>query len=221
MAKNKPTPEEQLLNLIEDGEGPNTSSLKRKKSSAFSFISLGAIVSVFARLKLAIKDGLIQLKGGIDEPNLKAWNKVLAVAASLLFVYLTADFALRRLDIKQFTKKVSAAKSKSFQGDVSAEVRPFLYYLEMVQRRDIFSPVKLISAENPQVEAQKVLSALLKELKLVGISWGKDPEVIIEDTKDNKTYFLKTGDTISKFKISVILKDKVILESEGQKMDLM
>lgn len=221
MAKNKPTPEEQLLNLIEDGEGPSTLSLKRKKASPFSFISLSSLSTAFARLKIAIKDWLLQLKGGIDEPNLKAWNKALAVAAVILFVYLTADFTLRRLDIKQFTKKVSAAKGRSFEQNVTAEVRPFLYYLEMVQRRDIFSPVKLISAENPQEEAKKILSALIKDLKLVGISWGKDPEVIIEDTKANKTYFLKTGDTISKFKINVILKDKVILESEGQKMDLM
>ncbi|MBU0547215.1 MAG: hypothetical protein KJ710_04430 [Candidatus Omnitrophica bacterium] len=222
MAKNKPTPEEQLLNLIEDGEGPGSLSLKRKKkASAFSFISLSSLSMVLARLKIGIKDGLAQLKGGIDEPNLKAWNKVLAAVAIILFVYLTADFTLRRLDIKQFTKKASAAKVRSFQEHVKAEVRPFLYYLEMVQRRNIFSPVKLMSAENPQVEAKKILSALIKELKLVGISWGKDPEVIIEDTKSNKTYFLKTGDTISKFKIDVILKDKVILEADGEKMDLM
>ena len=221
MAKNKPTPEEQLLILIEDGEGPSTLSLKRKKSSRFSFISLSALSTLLARFKITIKDWLIQLKGGIDEPNLKAWNKVLAVSAIILFVYLTADFTLRRLDIKQFTKKAAAQKVRSFQDDAKLEVRPFLYYLEMVQRRDIFSPVKLISAENPQEETKKALFALLQELKLVGISWGKEPEVIIEDKKDNKTYFLKTGDTISKFKISVILKDKVILESEGQKMELM
>jgi len=221
MAKNKPTPEEQLLNLIEDGEGPSTLSLKRKKSSRFSFISLSALSTLLARFKIAIKDWLVQLKGGIDEPNLKAWNKVLAVSAIILFVYLTADFTLRRLDIKQFTKKAAAQKGRSFQDDAKADVRPFLYYLEMVQRRDIFSPVKLMSAENPQEEAKKLLSELVKDLKLVGISWGKDPEVIIEDKKDNKTYFLKTGDTISKFKIDVILKDKVILESDGQKMELM
>jgi len=221
MAKNKPTPEEQLLNLIEDGEGPSTLSLKRKKASPFSSVSLGALSALLARLKIAIKDWLIQLKGGIDEPNLKLWNKALAVVAIILFIYLTADFTLRRLDIKQFTKKVSATKGRSFQENVKTEVRPFLYYLEMVQRRDIFSPVKLISAENPQEEAKKVLSTLVKDLKLVGISWGTDPEVIIEDTKDNKTYFLKTGDTIGKFKIETIFKDKVVLEAEGQKMELM
>ena len=221
MAKNKPTPEEQLLNLIEDGEGPGSLSLKRKKPSPLSFISLNALSAIFARLRLAVKDWLIQLKGGIDEPNLKAWNKVLAVAAVILFVYLSADFTLRRLDIKQFTKKVSAEKGRSFQQNVTADVRPFLYYLEMVQRRDIFSPVKLISAENPADEAKKAMATLMKNLKLVGISWGSEPQVIIEDMKDNKTYFLKTGESVSGFKIDVILRDKVILEFDGQKMELM
>ena len=221
MAKNKPTPEEQLLNLIEDGDGPSSLSLKRKKSSPFSFVSLGAFSALLARLKITIKDWLVQLKGGIDEPNLKVWNKALAVAAVILFVYLSADFSLRRLDIKQFIKKASAAKGRSFQQNVSTEVRPFLYYLEMVQRRDIFSPVKLRSVENPEDETKKALVTLVKDLRLVGISWGKDPQVIIEDTKDNKTYFLKAGDPISKFKIDTILKDKVILDADGQKMELM
>ena len=91
----------------------------------------------------------------------------------------------------------------------------------MVQRRDIFSPVKLRSVENPEDETKKALVTLVKDLRLVGISWGKDPQVIIEDTKDNKTYFLKAGDPISKFKIDTILKDKVILDADGQKMELM
>jgi len=220
MAKNKPTPEEQLLNLIEDGEGPNTLSLKRKKSSPFSSINLGGFLSFFPALIKNIMAVLEKLKGGTEEPNLKAWNKVLAVLAIVLFFYLTGDFVLKRLDIKQFNKKVSMLKSRSFKETSLVEVKPFVYYLEMVQRRDIFAPVRMVSAENPDLEAKKMLATLLKDLKLVGISFGKDPEVIIEDTKDNKTYFLKTGEMINKFKIDAILKDKVILDAEGQKMEL-
>ncbi len=220
MAKNKPTPEEQLLNLIEDPQLPGNMNLRRRKPSPFAFLSINALSASFARLKLALKDWFILLKGGIDEPNLKAWNKVLGILAGVLFLYLTADFTLRRLDIKQFVKKVSMEKPRSFQHDVTPEVKPFLYYLEMVQRRDIFSPIKLRGAESTEDETKKELMDSLKELKLVGISWGSEPEVIIEDTKANKSYFLKTGDTISKFKINSILKDKVILEAEGQKMDL-
>ena len=164
---------------------------------------------------------MAKLKGGADEPNLKVWNKVLAVLAILAFIYLTADFIFRRLDISQISKKISKAGARNFKEVPLPEARPFLYYLEMVQRRDIFSPVKLRSVENPEDETKKALVTLVKDLRLVGISWGKDPQVIIEDTKDNKTYFLKAGDPISKFKIDTILKDKVILDADGQKMELM
>lgn len=219
MAANKPTPEEQLLNLIEGA--PGTGGRKRRKSPPFSFFNVNALLSFLPSFAASIKNGAVKLKGGAAEPNLKIWNKVLAVFAVALFVYLTGDFVLGRLDIEQFVKRTAMVKARSLKENPAPEIKLFLYYLEMVQRRDIFSPVKLAGAENPDVEAKKVLSALIKDLKLVGISWGENPEVIIEDTKVNKTYFLKTGDTINKFRIESILKDKVILESEGQKMELM
>jgi len=42
----------------------------------------------------------------------------------------------------------------------------------MVQRRNIFSPVVLKSAENIEAEAKKVIDNLVSNLGLVGISWG-------------------------------------------------
>ena len=220
MAKDKPTAEEQLLNLIEGGGGPQNLRSKRKKNSWLSFLSFSQLASLLSSLIRFLGEQLVRLKNAIREPNLKVWNKVLTVSVALAFIYLSADFIFRRLDISQIIKKMSTVKKRDFKEVPLPETRPFLYYLEMVQRRDIFLPVRLKTLVNPDDEAKKALSALLKELKLVGISWGEDPQVIIEDAKDGKTYFLKTGDTIGSFKIDVILKDKVILDSDGQKMDL-
>jgi len=208
------------LNLIEDTEVPGGMGMRRRRKPSFSAFCLGSLSAAIARMKLALKDWLIQLKGGIDEPNLKLWNKALAFLAVVLFIYLSADFMLHRLDLKQFTKMLSGQKTRSFQQNVTAEVRPFSYYLEMVQRRDIFSAVKLRSASDPEDETKKALAEMLKDLKLVGISWGSDPEVILEDSKANKTYFLKAGETVGTFKVDSIMKDKVVLESGGQKMEL-
>jgi len=220
MAKDKLTAEEQLLNLIEDGQGPQSLRMKRKQSSRFGSFSLSGVVSFFPFLFRTIKEQLIRLKNAIREPNLKVWNKVLAGLAALAFIYLTADFIFRRLDISQIVKKMSTVKGRSFKEVPLPEARPFLYYLEMVQRRDIFLPVRLKTIENPDEQARKALATQLKDLKLVGISWGEDPQVIIENTKENKTYFIKTGDSVGEFKINTILKDRVILEADGQKMDL-
>ena len=222
MAKDKPTAEEQLLNLIEEGEGPKTLRLKRKKNSWLGFFSFSGVVSFLPSLVRTLQDQLARLKSAIREPNLKVWNKVLAVLAILAFIYLTADFIFRRLDISQISKKISKAGARNFKEVPLPEARPFLYYLEMVQRRDIFSPVVLKSnVENADSETKKALAALILDLKLVGISWGKDPEAMIEDKKTSKTYFLKTGDTINTLKVDTILKDKVIFNSGGEKMELM
>jgi len=169
----------------------------------------------------ALKDLVILLRDNIRDPDLKVWNKVLAVLVTIAFIYLTADFIFHRLDVSQIIKKVAKANVRDFKEVPPPQTQPFLYYLEMVQRRDIFAPVRFKTLENPDDEAKKALAAQVKNYKLVGISWGESPQVIIEDGKDNKTYFLKAGDTIGQFKVNSILKDKVILESDGQKLELM
>lgn len=221
MAKNKPTPEEQLLNLIEEGDGPSSLRQKRKKATFISGISLNGLSSFFPSLIRFLRNSFNQLKSGIKDPNLKAGNKVLAVVAVLLLIYLSVDFVFRRLEINQIIKKISAAKKWSFKEGAPAEIRPFLYYLEMVQRRDIFTPVVLKSSGPTDSEVKKMLAALTADLKLVGIAWGEIPEAIIEDKKANKTYFLKTGDIINTLKVEVISKDKVTFDANGEKVYLM
>lgn len=221
MAKNKLTPEEQLLNLIEKGEGFTKLKAEQKKVSFLAFINLRKLWLFLPSLKRTLRAKLAKLKSGIKEPNLKVLNKVLIVVSIALIGYLITDFTFRRPDINQICKKISTAKGWSFFKEVpEAEVRPFLHYLEMVQRRDIFSPVMLKIKENPEVQTKKILDTLIENLKLVGISWGREPQAMIEDKKAKKTYFLKTGDTITNLKIEAVLKDKVILNYKGEKVEL-
>ncbi len=137
MAKDKPTPEEQLLNLIEKGEGAPPLRPRRKKVSFFAFIRDFGLSLL--SLKRNLKAAFAKLKISIREPNLKVLNRVLAVISIALTVYLITDFTFRRPDINQISKKISTAKVRSFREAAEAAVRPFLYYLEMVQRRNIFS----------------------------------------------------------------------------------
>jgi len=222
MAKNKPTPEEQLLNLIEDGEGLGSSlGQKRKKANFFSSINLSGIASFVPFLQRLWGNVFANIKSAIKEPDLKVWNKILAGVAALLLIYLAVDFTVRRLEINQLIKKITAAKKWSFKEGSSSEVRQFLRYLEMVQRRDIFTPVVLKSSGPTDTEVKKMLAALTADLKLVGISWGDVPEAIIEDKKANKTYFLKTGEMLNTLKVDAISRDKVTFDVGGEKLFLM
>ena len=59
-----------------------------------------------------------------------------------------------------------------------------------------------------------------KNLKLVGISWSDDPDVIIEDTKAGMAYFLKKGQMINDLKLKEVFKDKVILGYQEEEVEL-
>ena len=221
MAKNKLTPEEQLLNLIEKGEDFTKLKGEQKKVSFLAFINLRKLWLFLPSLKRTLRAKLAKLKSGGKEPNLKVLNKVLIGVSIALIGYLITDFTFRRPDINQICEKISTAKGWSFFKEVpEAEVRPFLHYLEMVQRRNIFSPVMLKIKEDPEVKTKKIVDALIENLKLVGISWSREPQAMIEDKKARKTYFLKPGDTITKLKIEAVLKDKVILSYKGEKVEL-
>ena len=92
-----------------------------------------------------------------------------------------------------------------------------------MRRRDIFS---FVSEEKRKVAKKESklfateIAAVLKRYKLVGISWSDDPDAMIEDTKVKKTFFVKIGNIMDKVKVQAILKDKVVLEYRGEKIEL-
>jgi type II secretory pathway component PulC len=60
-----------------------------------------------------------------------------------------------------------------------------------------------------------------QNLKLVGISWSNDPDVMIEDTQNHRTLFLKKGRLINnEIKVEAIFKDKVVLSYQGEEIEL-
>ena len=61
-----------------------------------------------------------------------------------------------------------------------------------------------------------------KNLKLSGISWGKNPKAIVQDTSSQEMYFVKEGETIKGTEIIVkkIMKEEVVITSDGDEMSM-
>lgn len=55
---------------------------------------------------------------------------------------------------------------------------------------------------------------------LLGVSLGKKNLAMIRDTAENKNYYCVRGDSIGSFKVKQILKDKVLLESADNTLEL-
>lgn len=216
MAKQGFTPEEQLLKLIEKGSEAETTGFRRRRKLFLSFSSLKGL---WRSLTKGISRPLTRLSNGLKEPNIKAVNKIFFILSAILLGYSIVGFVFGRPDIKRVYEKSRLIKWKQSEQKVVSEVRPFLHYLEMVNRRNIFSPVSLKEATKTEAK-KKQLQEMVKDLSLVGISWGKEPIAMIEDIKAKKTYFLKKGMRINEFNIEDILEDRVILSFEGEKIEL-
>jgi len=213
MAEQRSTPEEKLLKLIEKEDGGKPVIFKRKRNIFFVFSNF------WFPIKKIIGRRIGKLKVSAREPNLKALNKFLLVISILLLGYSVMDFALNRPDIREVRTKSRHVREEGEAGSMVSETRPFLHYLEMVQRRNIFSPIALKQVEKPEVK-EKQLQEMVSDLDLVGISLDDEPMAMIENKKEEKTFFLKKGDKIGEFEIEEIQENKVILNFKGNKIEL-
>jgi hypothetical protein len=215
------TPEEELLSLIEGDESSNAfdTHLRRRKKS--SFLSIFNFKKHWFLLTVFFEGFFAKIKKGFREPNVKVVNKFLIFLAVLLIGYLIFDFIIQQPDIDKVKKDLDLLGQEVFFQEEDSKARPFLYYLEMVQRRNVFAPIGLGKDREEIQKAKETLTKMSNDLKLVGISWGQEPQAMIEDSQSQKVYFLKTGDNIGKFKVKEILENKVILSYQGETVELM
>ncbi|MGE5279497.1 MAG: hypothetical protein ACM3L6_01965, partial [Deltaproteobacteria bacterium] len=100
-------------------------------------------------------------------------------------------------------------------------------YLEMARSRDIFKIGAVPRSENQAAPAspedrgaKEREEAILGKFHLVGISWSEDPDAMVENTAENKTYFVKRGHVIDGVRVEAIYKDYVVLSLDGKEVEL-
>jgi len=140
--------------------------------------------------------------------QLKAFTKINILLVGLIIVVL----AVFLVDI--FTFQYDIPEVKVDFSESGQKVRPLPmaddFDDDMDEDRDvIFKERSFISEEE-----------VIKDLNLLGIVTGDDDQAIIEDKTVNKTLFLYKGDNIKEFIIFDIKESSVILEHEGEKIEL-
>jgi type II secretory pathway component PulC len=165
--------------------------------------------------------------------DLKSINQVLGLIL-LGLVALTGYFVFGE---KQNISSVKAAVSKiEFQGisdKVIASFEKLPFYLDQIKTRDIFNkyekpkpppPVVVPKEPEPPPPPPKVtIQEKAQNLKLMGISWGSSPKVIIRDESTQEVHFLKEGEMIKGTEINVkrILKNEIMISSDGDEMKML
>jgi len=219
MAKEDISPEERLFNAIEKNEGPPAKGESPKKNTI-------DFNEAFSKLKRKILSFGIKKVGGDEKRsfnifgNLKIVNRILAAGSGVLAIFLVTDMTMLKQNGDRIFAKTAGMEALPFQKKPITPLKELSFYEEAVSRRDIFNPPAKGYAKSALDTAPKI-SELTKNLNLVGIYWGTYPEAMIEDTEAKKTYFLKRGDPISGLRIKNILKDRIILEYQGEEMEFM
>jgi len=233
MADRRVTPEEKLLRLIESGEKGAIGQRNRKGAKFWN-------PKGWARVLFARREKAIRIRPGAGwspEINLAWINRSLII----LFILVLAGIVLSMNHIRTLPKNlaVQAAGLGFAAGDdvagqkAVASLRPLKDYLEEVSKRDIFNPMPVQKTKKPKKPEKKpepvtpplsnpsiVLQEKVKTLKLVGISWGKNPVAMIEDKNKQGTSFLKVGDSINEVQVKAILKDRAVLSYKDAEYDL-
>ncbi|MFA4933526.1 MAG: hypothetical protein WC574_03730 [Candidatus Omnitrophota bacterium] len=207
----KQTSDERLLKLIE-GSGEQK---HKQAGSPWTKRPLMPTKLGVPELKLMLKNLKI---------DVRSFNKgliALCILFTFVFLYtLLSAPIVPKSNAAFFIPESSSAIVKLISsGQAQGLVRKSISAQDI--RRNFFLPpgskVSPSSAENKEQD----LTEETKDFKLVGIIWSQNPEVMIENAKDSRTYILRKGDTFNEqFKVKDISRNSAMLEmatDEGPK----
>lgn len=218
------SPEERLLRLIRGKKQakpsvPQPSSEIQPSSSkrqAPLEISDTHRKTKFLTGQAPAKSGIIRQGWAKRYSSVKFTNQILFILLLISLSYLGLDFMIVRHS--QFPVPLSLPEKAERIEELTFERKPYSYYLEGIQKKELFSSLGITESESSGGIPN--LGETLANLNLIGIVSGANPQAIIEEKKTKKTYFLNKGDYIGQFKLGEILPGRVILIYDGQTWEL-
>ena len=126
----------------------------------------------------------------------------------------------------RFNVDQNTAKMPAKTDNLVPTVQRSAYYLASVEKRNMFQPYEPADTQAAQAAvASTKMNQLLSKLKLVGVSWldtVDSASVMIEDTENSKTYFLRRGEKIENSNITVktIYADSAVLGYDNEEMTI-
>jgi len=101
--------------------------------------------------------------------------------------------------------------------------KPITYYTQILERRGVF--VAFMGSTLEKIRSgflpPGTLESQSSDLQLQGIiSGAQGPQAIVTNNKTNRSYYCVGGELIAGFKVQEVQPDKVILEVDGEKIEL-
>jgi len=145
-------------------------------------------------------------------------KKAIPVLMLISVIYLIASLVYPWLGLKKINlPQVSEVNFKEPIDLPKEEPKPFEYYSEEARERHIFGTSSMQGSRNPTQAGE---AGSIKDINLVGIISGENPQAVIEDKKTQKTYYVSKGQFIGDFQVEDIQEGKIILNNKGQRYEL-
>lgn len=158
---------------------------------------------------------------------LKISNRIFLVLSVLILAYILMTYARGsdkgKIALDEPEKMIKEEKGAEKTAPVETfleENKPFSFYQQKIERRDIFHSPWDKPQEAADAPPAAVNAELPKQLKLIGVVLDDDPKAIIEDAQTRETVFLSIGESISGAVIEEIKEGKVILRLNEEKVEL-
>ncbi len=186
----KETAEQKLLKMMQKG-GPATAPAMASKAPAMKF------------------------SFSIHFLNQLLWLGIV-ICIVLLVLEMRSGFSLLKGDVNLGDE----SNASQMVADVALpSSKKASYYLEKVSARNIFRPYDAQAGAKSAGVVKETLAKRLARYKIVGIAWLDLPEtasVMIEDSKDKTTYFLKQGEQLEGVTVKTIYTDRAVFSYENE-----
>ena len=200
--KENPSPEEKLLRLIRNPK-------KQAEVPTQAVASLVASQPPAAKPRRALS--------GRRYFFLTNFPTLIKGALVFSFLFLALNFVWPFIGLKKLTlPEVSAPKTGQVLQEIKTQGKPYEFYRSGTQGRRLFG--SQTGADDRPVNP--VNADLIKDINLVGIITGDNPQAVIEDKKSQKTYYVVKGQAIGELQIEEILEGKIIIGYRGQRFEL-
>lgn len=192
------SPEDNLLKLIKN----------KKTNTEIQAFNSGTIENKVSKLNISF--------------SLAAINKFLIYAllaciilffSSLIFLKIPQNMNSLKLDLKQENLNLA-----------TKEVADFSQYLSNFDKKDLFLNSNNLEERTRDDSSESSgnidTTDIIKDINLLGIVSGQNPQAVIEDKKTQKTYFLNQGDSFGQTRVLEIKEGKVVLDYKGKNFEL-
>lgn len=208
-SQTKLSAEERLLQVIQNG------GASPPKGAPFGPAGGGGFVQkIWSALK---QGGASSGKKQAPGSGLTRLNRILGMVIAGGVALSVVNALYFKPDIGRIQDLVAGVKPPEPPPDI--KTIPVEEFLAPITGRNLFQPKTTeppLDLTAPPPAAPTVQSPVLDNLQLVGIAWGTEPEAMIREKTEGRTFFLKQGDELKGVVVKEILKDRVIVEFEGE-----